>query len=38
MDSLWKLMRDLALGLDYLHNFANIAHMDIKPENLLLNS
>ncbi|CAD8105046.1 unnamed protein product [Paramecium primaurelia] len=37
IDTIWRLFRDFMLGLEYLHNFANIAHMDIKPENLLLN-
>ncbi|CAD8204273.1 unnamed protein product [Paramecium pentaurelia] len=37
IEIIWKLFRDFMLGLEYLHNFANIAHMDIKPENLLLN-
>lgn len=29
-----KYLRDQLLGLDYLHNYANIIHRDIKPENL----
>ena len=29
-------MRDFLCGLDYLHNFANVVHRDIKPDNLLI--
>ena len=45
IETIWKMFRDFMLGLEYcnklsyvVHNYANIAHMDIKPENLLLNS
>ena len=31
-----KYFRDLILGLDFMHNFANVIHRDIKPENLLI--
>jgi serine/threonine protein kinase len=31
-----KYFRELVLGLDYLHNHANVIHRDIKPENLLI--
>ncbi|KRX05824.1 Protein kinase-like domain [Pseudocohnilembus persalinus] len=31
-----KYFRDLALALDYLHNFCQVVHRDIKPENLLI--
>ena len=31
-----KYYRQLVLGLDYIHNFANVVHRDIKPENLLI--
>jgi len=32
----WNYFRHLILGLDYLHNHANVIHRDIKPENLLI--
>jgi len=32
---LHSYMRDIVLGLDYLHHAVGIAHMDLKPENLL---
>jgi len=31
-----KYFRHLILGLDYMHNYANVVHRDIKPENLLI--
>jgi len=31
-----KYFRDLVLGIDYMHNYANVIHRDIKPENLLI--
>ncbi|EAR99044.2 Serine/Threonine kinase domain protein (macronuclear) [Tetrahymena thermophila SB210] len=31
-----KYFRDFLLGLDYLHNFVNVVHRDIKPDNLLI--
>ena len=30
-----KWMRDIALGVQYLHNDRNMAHLDIKPENIM---
>lgn len=35
-EKLKKYFRDFLLGLDYLHNFANVVHRDIKPDNLLI--
>eukprot|EP01135_Chromosphaera_perkinsii_P003240 Nk52_evm15s239 gene=Nk52_evmTU15s239 len=32
---IWKYMRDLIMGLEYLHRL-HIVHRDIKPDNLLL--
>lgn len=34
-DVVLKYTRDIIQGLDYLHHVAGIAHMDMKPENLL---
>ena len=34
-DVVLKYTRDIIQGLDYLHHIAGIAHMDMKPENLL---
>lgn len=31
------MSKDLVNSLDYLHNFHNIVHRDIKPQNILLN-
>ena len=33
--TLLRYARDIVQGLDYLHNAVGIAHMDLKPENLL---
>ena len=30
-----KWMRDIALGVQYLHNDRNMAHLDIKPQNIM---
>ena len=30
-----KWMRDIALGVKYLHNDRNMAHLDIKPQNIM---
>lgn len=35
-EKILKYFRDLALGLDYLHNYCQVVHRDIKPENLLI--
>jgi [calcium/calmodulin-dependent protein kinase] kinase len=35
---LHSYMRDIIQGLDYLHHAVGIAHMDLKPENLLKSS
>ena len=32
-----RYFRHLVLGIDYMHNYANVIHRDIKPENLLIN-
>ena len=29
-------MKQIASGMDYIHNIVKIAHRDIKPENILL--
>lgn len=34
-DEIKKIMRDVCLGLNELHN-QGIVHLDIKPENILL--
>lgn len=31
-----KYYKDLALALDYMHNYIGIVHRDIKPANLLI--
>jgi len=31
-----EYFRDFLLGLDYIHNFANVVHRDINPGNLLI--
>lgn len=36
IENLVKIMTDLLSGLDYLHNTVKIAHVDIKPENILI--
>jgi serine/threonine protein kinase len=33
---IWNFFRDLLLGLEYCHEKAKIIHLDIKPENLLI--
>ena len=33
--TLLRYARDIVQGLDYRHNAVGIAHMDLKPENLL---
>lgn len=38
MSTVQKYMRQFALALDYMHNFARIIHRDIKPENILVDS
>jgi serine/threonine protein kinase len=37
-EKLKKYVKQLALALDYLHNFLNVVHRDLKPENILLDS
>ena len=37
-ETLLAYMRDIIRGLDYLHHAVGIAHMDLKPENLLKSS
>lgn len=36
MDKIRKYLRDCLKGLDYLHNYADVIHRDIKPDNLLI--
>ena len=35
--TLWRIIRDVSSGLEYLHNYG-IMHLDIKPANILLDS
>ncbi len=35
--TLWRIIKDIACGLEYLHN-CGIIHLDIKPSNILLDS
>ncbi|KAL4485717.1 hypothetical protein ABPG72_010979 [Tetrahymena utriculariae] len=36
LNSALRYMRHMTLALDYMHNFAQICHRDIKPDNLLI--
>lgn len=35
--TLWRIIKDISSGLEYLHNYG-IMHLDIKPANILLDS
>jgi len=37
INTIWKIFRELIIGLEYLHEKARVIHCDIKPDNLLLN-